>query len=263
MPASRRPWLPGAALLAAFGTLLWLEQRHPLRRPVEPKGRRVLRNLALAAITGAAVRLVERPLLRSLTEQVERRRWGLLQRLPLPDGARTALALLLLDYTLYGWHVLLHRVPLLWRCHLVHHADRDLDASTALRFHFAEFLASIPWRGLQVLAGGIPARTLALWQQLTSLSVLFHHSNLRLPLRVEKILSRLIATPRLHGIHHSTVRAEHDSNFSSGLALWDFLHGTARFDVPQERIVIGVPDCAEPGDVTLPKLLALPFRRGR
>ena len=166
---------------------------------------------------------------------------------------------MLLDYTLYVWHVLLHRVPLLWRLHLAHHVDLDLDVSTALRFHFGEFIASIPWRLAQVAIIGVPPRTLALWRALTLAEVAFHHANLRLPLPSERLLALLIVTPRLHGIHHSVVRAERDSNFSSGLTLWDRLHGTLRTDVPQEKITIGVPPYAEPGDVTLGKTLALPF----
>jgi sterol desaturase/sphingolipid hydroxylase (fatty acid hydroxylase superfamily) len=164
-----------------------------------------------------------------------------------------------MDYTLYWWHVLLHRVPALWRTHEPHHIDRDLDTSTALRFHFAEFLASIPWRCAQIVAIGVGPRTLRLWQQLTLAEVLFHHSNVQLPRALERLLATIIVTPRLHGVHHSIVSLDRDSNFSSGLTVWDRLHGTARFDLDREDVTIGLPDRQHPQDVTLAKTLALPF----
>jgi 2-haloalkanoic acid dehalogenase type II len=239
------------ALLGLVGAILWLERRRPLRRRVDPGPRRLARNFAIAALTAAAVAVVERPLISRLAEETAKRRWGLVPRLGLPPRVQAALVLALMDYTLYCWHILLHRVPLLWRCHRAHHADLDLDASTAARFHFAEFMLSVPWRAAQVVLIGVSPRLLDLWAKLTLAEVVFHHSNLRLPLALERLLSRLIMTPRLHGIHHSTVREERDSNFSSGLTVWDLVHGTCRADVPQASIVIGLPEYQEPQKATL------------
>jgi sterol desaturase/sphingolipid hydroxylase (fatty acid hydroxylase superfamily) len=248
-------WLP-----AVFLSLFYLERRYPLRRQQrEPVRRRVPRNLALAALTAAVIRAAERPLVTPLARQVERRGLGLLPRLRLPRWLETGLALVLLDYTLYWWHILLHRVPWLWRMHLVHHSDLELDTTTTLRFHFGEFVASIPYRALQVLLIGVRPRALALWQRLTLLEVLFHHSNVRLPIALERRLARLLVTPRLHGIHHSIVPQETGSNFSSGLAVWDFLHGSIRMNVPQARITIGVPAIRRP--LQARELLFLPLDR--
>jgi sterol desaturase/sphingolipid hydroxylase (fatty acid hydroxylase superfamily) len=169
----------------------------------------------------------------------------------------------LLDYTLWWWHWATHRVPFLWRFHLVHHVDRDLDASTAIRFHFGELTLSIPYRILQVLLIGVDARGLWLSQTILFASILFHHSNARLPARIERLLVRLIVTPRMHGIHHSDSEEETNSNWSSLLSAWDFLHRTSRLDVPQESITIGVPAYDDPHDVTLGKILALPFQHQR
>lgn len=249
-----------ALLLGGFAGLIWWERRRPLRRQrAEPEPTRIARNFGLAAITGLSIRLTERPLITPLARHVEQNRWGLLPRLNLPRPLETALGLALMDYTLYWWHVLLHRVPWLWRAHVVHHSDLALDTTTAVRFHFLEFLASIPWRAAQVALLGVRPRTLAIWQSATLLEVMFHHSNLRLPLAVERVLSTIIVTPRLHGIHHSIVQRETDSNFSSGLTAWDYLHRTIRRNVPQRRITIGVPAYRRP--LSLGKLLALPFRR--
>lgn len=259
-PRSGPPaWLAAAVVTGAFASLLWLERRRPLRRAREPETRRDLRNLAVAAASALAVRLVERPLVQPLARLVERRRWGLLRRLRLPTWLERTLALLLLDYTLYLWHVQTHRRPWLWRFHVVHHADLDLSASTALRFHFAEMALSAPWRAAQVALIGVSPAALSLWRTALLVSILFHHSNLRLPLALERRLVRFVVTPRMHGVHHSIVPEETGSNWSSGLTLWDRLHGTLRLDVPQSAVQIGVPAWRRPAELGLSRLLKLPF----
>jgi sterol desaturase/sphingolipid hydroxylase (fatty acid hydroxylase superfamily) len=206
------------------------------------------------------IQTLEMPLVRRLATLAERRRWGLVPRLRLPRQLETALAVVLLDYTLYLWHVLTHRVPFLWRFHQVHHLDLDMDASTAVRFHFGELGISVAFRSAQVLVIGTTLRALSLWQELLLVSILFHHSNVRLPLALERRLAMVIMTPRLHGIHHSAASDELSSNWSSGLTLWDWLHGTLRTDVSQDEIRIGVEGFDRPEQVKLPEILALPFR---
>ena len=122
------------ALLLGIAALLWLERKRPLRAPVEPGPHRVARNIAVGAITALTVAALERPIVRHACRITLERGWGLLPKLRMPAAARTALALALMDYTLYWWHVLLHRVPRLWRDHEPHHIDRDLDTSTGIRF---------------------------------------------------------------------------------------------------------------------------------
>jgi len=164
-----------------------------------------------------------------------RRRWGLLQQVPLPAWLSTLVAVVLLDYTLYLWHVLAHRSPLLWRAHSVPHIDRDLDVSTGVRFHFAELIASAPWRAGQVaLIGGNPA-ALSVWQLFLLVCVLFHHSNVEIPWRFERWISRIIVTPRMHGIHYSRALDEMNSNWSTGLTIWDRLHGTLKLTARSNR----------------------------
>jgi sterol desaturase/sphingolipid hydroxylase (fatty acid hydroxylase superfamily) len=260
-------WLPGVLVLGGFAALVVLERWRPLRRRVEQRDTHDLRNLAMAATAAVAVRIADRPITGRLAELVERRRWGLLQWRPLgrslPPPVETALALALMDYTLYLWHVLLHRVPLLWRCHLVHHVDLDLSASTAFRFHFAEMVLSVPWRAAQIVLIGVRPPVLKAWQTATLVEVLFQHADLRLPPRIERALRWLVVTPRLHGIHHSSVREETASNWSSGLTVWDRLHGTLRVDVPQRAIAIGTAGYRDPGELGLPALLAMPFGEQR
>ena len=259
---SRTPWWRVLAPVVVGGTFLVLtalERRRPLRRVREPKWRHVSRNLVFAGAAAATVNLLERPVVEPLARVVERRRFGLLYLRRLPRPLHVMLAIVLLDYTLYVWHVLTHRVSWLWRFHLVHHVDRDLDASTALRFHAGELALSIPWRAAQIAAIGVPPDALLIWQNMLLLSILFHHSNVELPVDVERLVARLVVTPRIHGIHHSIVPAETNSNWSSGLTIWDYLHGTLRLDVPQQAITIGVPAYTAPADVTLANSFTLPF----
>jgi len=258
------PWLTTGLAVATFAGLVWLERRQALRRrQVESKLRRDVRNLAVGGVGAIALHVAERPIVDPLARLAARRRWGLLQQTRLPLWVETALAVVLMDYTLYVWHVLVHKVPWLWRFHLVHHADLDMDASTALRFHFAELTVSVPWRAAQVVAIGVSPLALSVWQTFLFCSILFHHSNVRLPIGLERRLSRLVVTPRLHGIHHSTLEEEANSNWSSGLTLWDQLHGTLRRNVRQPAIVIGVPGYRDPAGLTLPRVLALPFGEER
>ncbi|MBA2734246.1 MAG: sterol desaturase family protein [Acidobacteria bacterium] len=264
MPMKKVPtWASVPLMVGAFGLLAWLERRRPLRRAVEPKLRREARNLVVAAVSAAALRVAEKPVVEPLSALVERRRWGLLKLFKLPTWLEVTLAVILMDYTLYRWHVLVHRVPWLWRFHLVHHVDLDLDTSTALRFHFTELVISVPWRAGQILLIGVSPLSLSVWQTFLFLSIMFHHSNVELPIEVERKLNRLIVTPRMHGIHHSIVKKETDSNWSSGLTVWDWLHGTLKLNVPQAEINIGVPAYREPEEVKLTKILKLPFGEER
>ena len=249
------------AALVGVASLVWLETKRPLRARVESKLARGSRNLAVAAIAALALQLTERPVASRLAKLVERKNLGLLKIVRLPRWLEIVAAIVLMDYTLYAWHVLTHKIPFLWRFHLVHHIDRDLDASTALRFHFGEVVISVLWRSMQILIIGVSPASLRAWQMFLFPSILFHHSNLRLPENWDKRLQNFIVTPRLHGIHHSIVRAETDSNWSSGLTVWDKIHGTFRDDVRAEEITIGVPAYQNADETSLTKILPLPFEK--
>ena len=259
-PAARVASVAGGALLGAAALAVFVgEKRRPLRTPTQAEPGRSVTNLVLGAMSVAVVTLLERPLTRPLAERAARERRGVAQWLPAPAWVRDAAAVLLMDYTIYLWHVATHKVPFLWRLHLVHHVDLDLDTTSALRFHAADMAVSAPYRAAQVAVLGVSPRALRVWQAWFFLAIWFHHSNLRLPLRWERLLARVVTTPRMHGIHHSTVREETGSNWSSGFALWDHLHGTFRLDVPEEAIAIGVPGYRDPAETRLLASLRLPF----
>jgi sterol desaturase/sphingolipid hydroxylase (fatty acid hydroxylase superfamily) len=245
--------------LGVLAVYFHFERKHPLRKETEPKLRRVTRNLTMAGLSAITIQTLETPIVSPLTRWVGDKRVGLLKLRALPRWLEVALAVVLMDYTLFLWHIFVHKNWLLWRFHAVHHADLDLDASTALRFHFGEMALSVPYRALQLVLLGIDEESFQLWQKFLALSILFHHSNVRLPFTLERFLSRLVATPRMHGIHHSQDFTQQWTNWSSGLSLWDYLHGTYRFNVPQSSITIGLPGVPEPADVTLPRIVEMPF----
>jgi sterol desaturase/sphingolipid hydroxylase (fatty acid hydroxylase superfamily) len=239
--------------------LLWFERRRALRVVQRSKLQRDVRNLVIAAPAGVVMQAIEMPLALKVATVVQKRNWGMIRVFSFPSAIGIVTGILLLDYTLYWWHFLTHRMPLLWRFHQVHHLDREMDATTALRFHFGEITISLAFRALQMFVIGPTPETVAVWQVFLFLCILFHHSNVRLPIAFERFLARVVVTPRLHGIHHSVTPQEVNSNWSSGLTIWDWLHSTLRTEAPQEQLVLGVRGFLGSTEVTALESLRLPF----
>jgi sterol desaturase/sphingolipid hydroxylase (fatty acid hydroxylase superfamily) len=167
------------------------------------------------------------------------------------------LDLVLLDFWIYWWHRANHRIPLLWRFHAMHHLDRVLDTSSALRFHFGEVLLSAAARAATIVLLGLPFVSVVAFEALVLGATIFHHSNLALPPRLEAALSRLVVTPSIHWVHHHRVRRDTDSNYATVLSLWDRLFASRS---PRPRLAgmaIGVEGRDE---LALPQLLVAPFR---
>jgi sterol desaturase/sphingolipid hydroxylase (fatty acid hydroxylase superfamily) len=252
-----------AGMVAAFVLLLLLETWRPLRRRKRSRGQRYRINFTFTALGFVAGSLTVRPAALGLAFWVQSHSFGLLQLLPLPSWAEAALSVLWLDFTFYYWHRFNHLRPLLWRFHNVHHVDPDLDVTTSFRFHFVEVLYSTPFRVLQVALFGVSPATYLIYEGLFNCATMFHHSNVRLPLALERLLNRLIVTPRMHGIHHSALGPETNSNYSVVFSFWDRLNRSLRLNVPQAEVVIGVPGYLLPADNRLLCLLTLPLTKQR
>ncbi|WP_324671841.1 sterol desaturase family protein [Hymenobacter sp. GOD-10R] len=245
-------------VLLAVGVAVFVgEVMRPLRRRTRPRAERWPVNVGLAAPSLVGMRLTLLPAMVGLTQVAARHRWGL-YRLNLPAPVRVLAELLVLDYVSYSWHRLLH-APFLWRFHRVHHIDLDMDLSTGWRFHAGEMLASIPYRGGVPALVGVRPSTLLAYEAVFEACTAFHHSNWGLPIAVERALARIMVTPRAHGIHHSVVHRETQSNFGVVLTLWDRLHQTLRLNVPQQELTIGVPAYPDPAEETVMHLLELPL----
>jgi sterol desaturase/sphingolipid hydroxylase (fatty acid hydroxylase superfamily) len=253
----------GAAVTGFALGLFLLERCFPLRRPGRPLAGRLFVNLVYAALAFLTVALTVRPAAEAMLAWTGRGAFGVLNMPAIPAPVRPILAFLLMDLTFYWWHRANHHIPLLWRFHNVHHIDPDLDVSTAFRFHFGELAFSSAFRVAQI---GLIAPSLgayAVYELIFQANTLFHHSNLRLPILIERLLNRFLVTPRMHGIHHSQVMTETNSNYSSVFPWWDRLHRTLGLNIPQADIVIGVPGYAHYADNRLGTTLAMPFRQQR
>lgn len=252
------------AVVAAAGLLFLLAERAvPLRIQRCPWLRELALNLALSAVAFGVSAVLVRPAIVRTMGWSRQQDLGLVYLVEMPAWARGLFVFVLLDLTFYYWHRLNHVWPALWRFHNVHHCDPDLGVSTSFRFHFAEVALSTVFRVVQVLIIGAALPAYAVYEVAFQLNTLFHHSNVRLPIRLERLLNQILVTPRMHGIHHSQVREETNSNYSVVLSWWDRLHRTLRLNVPQSRIVTGVPGYSAPEDNQLWGLLSMPFREQR
>ncbi|MFO7764412.1 MAG: sterol desaturase family protein [Wenzhouxiangellaceae bacterium] len=256
-------WLLPFVVAIVYLTMFLLERRFPLRKARRSLWPRVLVNVAITGVAVATAAITVRPAVEHLLALSPQQNFGALALLELPLAAEFAIAFLLFDWSFYWWHRLNHRVPLLWRFHNVHHVDPDLDVTTAFRFHAVEIGYSSAFRATQVLLIGPAAWMYFTYELVFQVATLFHHSNVKLPLRVERAVNRVFVTPRMHGVHHSHFHHETDSNYSTVLSWWDRLHRSLRLNVPQEAIRIGVPAYSQPADNRPGKLLAMPFAQQR
>lgn len=248
-------------LVAVFFALFIAESRRPLRRRKQPRLQRLVINSVTALPAFTLLRFLLIPVMVKLALNNQQAKVGLNYHYNASPFKKTLFTFLLLDYTNYLWHYLNHKVPLLWRFHLMHHTDPDLDITTAFRFHFGEIIGSVFFRGGFVYLSGATPLNVLLYEVLFEAATQFHHSNLKLPLKLEKALNTVVVTPRMHGIHHSNVPQETDSNYSVIFSFWDRMHNTARFDVDQNRINIGVAGYEKFEHLTIGNLLKMPFGR--
>jgi len=254
----------GQPLLACiFLALLVLQWRFPLRRQHFRMLRRLVRNFVMSIPGFAVLRFAMLPIPLALAAWAQDRHVGLLNWLPLPWWAALVVSFLLMDYAYWWWHWANHMVPFFWRFHNVHHTDLDLDVSTAARFHFGEMLFSVGFLSLAVIIFGIVPMTLLAFFITFEAATLFHHSSWRLPIWFERVLNRVMVTPRMHGIHHSVVQRETNSNWGTIFCWWDKFHRTLRRDIPQDEITIGVAAYRDEKELTVGRLLILPFRKQR
>ena len=246
-------------LAATYAILFLFERAFPLRRAKAALLPRLWVNAIVTASSLAAAGLLVRPAAARMLEFTDAQSLGLMPLLGLEGWPEVIASFLLLDLSFYYWHVANHRVPWMWRLHNVHHIDPDLDVSTSFRFHFGEVALSAAFRAAQVLLIGPSIGVYAIYEIAFQTHTQFQHSNVRFPIRLERLLNRLIVTPRMHGIHHSNFRDETNSNFGVVFPWWDHLHRTIHLNVAQDTVTIGVPGYARTGDNSAARCLLLPF----
>jgi len=182
--------------------------------------------------------------------------FGALRAVAVPRWLAIATTLVTLDVVSYGWHRANHRLPFLWRFHEIHHRDRFLDTTSALRFHFGEVALTASARAVIIVLFTIPLTSVLTFEALVLGAAIFHHSDLKLPPRLERALSLVIVTPSIHWVHHHRVRRDTDANYSTILSLWDRLFASKTPTHRTPEMEIGVQGEEE---LTLPELLLRPF----
>jgi sterol desaturase/sphingolipid hydroxylase (fatty acid hydroxylase superfamily) len=248
------------------GTLLsvalW-EVFAPRRRLREDKKRRWITNLSLVLLDTLIVRLVLPVLPAGLALILQQRGWGILNSLPFPYWLKITLTLLLLDLVIYIQHLLFHFLPNLWRFHRLHHTDLDIDVTTGNRFHPVEILISIAIKLAAVTAIGPPVIAVIAFEVVLNTSSQFNHGNISIPQGLDRLLRLVIVTPDMHRVHHSVIPRETNSNFGFNVPWWDRLFGTYRTqpEMGHTEMIIGLTEIRDPAQLTLGKLLLLPFKR--
>lgn len=255
--------------IGLFFVLASIEALLPRRHRSETRQRRWAANWALILIDTVALRAmayivpVVLPLLAvGAAYDAQRLGWGLLNQVDWPAGLEILLTVLFLDFAIWLQHLITHKIPLLWRFHRVHHADRDFDVTTAIRFHPVEIALSMLLKiGLVYLLG--PAGfAVILFEIILNSTAMFNHANIKLPLWLDRKLRLILVTPDMHRVHHSNIRSEHDSNYGFSLSIWDRLFGTyiAQPKAGHEDMTIGL-QWQDDRPSNLAWLLALPFFR--
>ena len=219
-------WLFVGAVAGFF--LFWVWESFAPFIAQRSRARHAARNLILAGINAAVLAVGVSGATVALAEVSASRHWGLLYSVDFTTSVRVALAFLLLDAWNYAWHRLNHRFPILWRFHRIHHSDPVMDVSTATRFHFGEIAISATLRLPLIPIIGVPIEGLILYDAILLLATQFHHANLSLPGKIDRLLRYVLVSPDMHKLHHSREKLETDSNYASVLSLWDRLFRTYR-----------------------------------
>lgn len=255
---------PAIRLICFFGVLAVMalfEIMAPRRDLVLAKHKRWFTNLGLVAIDTVALRVLFPILAVGVAEIASARGWGLFSITDLPVWLEVTAAVILLDLAIYGQHVASHKVPVLWRVHKVHHADRDIDVTTGLRFHPIEICLSMLYKFAIIILLGAPAFAVFLFEVLLNGTAMFNHSNVKLPKPLDRLVRLAVVTPDMHRVHHSIIRREHDTNYGFNLSIWDRMFGTY-IDQPSkghEGMTIGLESYQTEKPARLDWVLALPF----
>ena len=255
----------GTVFFGLFALFALMETLAPRKARTQPRTTRWFTNIALIFIDRGAVWLMAL----ILPVLAVGAAWdarvlgiGLFNMVDLPYWLEVILAILILDFAIWFQHMVFHKIPLLWRLHRVHHADRDIDVTTALRFHPIEIAASMLIKIGVVYLIGAPALGVILFEIILNGSAMFNHANIRLPLGLDRVIRLVLVTPDMHRVHHSVYRDEHDSNYGFALSIWDRMFGTyvAQPKEGHDGMTIGL-EWQDDRPSRLGWVLLLPFRK--
>ncbi len=244
-----------------FGLVATWEWLAPCRALIYSKKLRWISNLTITFFNSLFVRLLLPVLAVNIAFLAQTRGWGLLNNFQISFLKQVVMGVIILDLTIYFQHVIFHAIPLLWRLHMVHHADLDYDLTTGLRFHPIEVILSMGLKIAVVVALGPPVVSVLIFEVLLNGMAMFNHGNIKIKTTVDKWLRLFVVTPDMHRVHHSVIIRETNSNYGFNLSVWDRIFGTY-CDQPRKghgNMTIGLSQFRDPKKLTLPWLLILPF----
>ena len=258
-----------AVFLGVFLVMAAIELGWPKRVLSVSKRRRWFTNVGIAATGTAVLRLMAMlavPVAAvAAAFYAQQHQIGLLNQLYWPEWIKILVALLVLDLAIWFQHLVSHKVPLFWRLHKVHHADRDIDVTTAVRFHPVEIALSMLWKIVVVVPLGASPFAVFLFEVILNACAMFNHANIALPAWLDGVVRLAVVTPDMHRVHHSVLRREHDSNYGFNLSLWDrlFRTYTAQPEAGHQNMTIGLTPYQTEDPVRFGWSLWLPFRSER
>jgi len=250
--------------IGVLALMATLEMVLPKREHTQSRKSRWMTNLSLVIINSILLRFLGPVSAVLAADYALDNGWGLLNHspAPLPLAVEIALGVILLDLAIYAQHVASHKVPILWRFHKVHHADRDIDVTTGIRFHPIEAALSMVYKCVIILALGPLTLAVVIFEIVLNASAMFNHANIKLPKSVDAILRLIIVTPDMHRVHHSVIPSETNSNYGFFLPLWDRLFNTY-VDQPKEghkEMTIGLNQYQSDSPSTFAWALLVPFK---
>lgn len=256
----------GAIRLTVFASVFILmalaETMFPRKERTQKRSARWVTNWTLVILDTLALRFFVPVLAVGAAVYAEDKGWGLFSLTELPTWLEITLAILLLDMAVYAQHVASHKIPILWRIHKVHHVDRDIDVTTGARFHPIEIILSMAYKLACVVLIGPAAIAVFLFEVILNASAMFNHSNVKIPLSIDRFIRTLVVTPDTHRVHHSIIQRETDSNYGFFLSIWDRLFGTY-IDQPKlghDDVIIGLAEHQTDQPTSLFWSLLLPFK---
>jgi sterol desaturase/sphingolipid hydroxylase (fatty acid hydroxylase superfamily) len=244
-----------------FFIMVCWEYFRPRRKQCQTRRKRWPINLGLAFFNLALIRISVGAIAYQSAVYAAENNWGLLNGVAWPQWLNIAITLLFLDFAIYCQHVIAHKWPLLWRLHQIHHTDLDFDATTAVRFHPLEIIISMAYKIFCIILIGAEPLAVIAFEIILNGCATFNHSNVNIPVALDKKLRWLLVTPDMHRIHHSTIPEETDSNYGFSISCWDRLCRTytAEPKNPQTTMSIGLAPFKNPAELSFSKLLLLPF----
>lgn len=220
-----------SVFIGLFAILALIEMLAPRRERRQPRGTRWTTNWTIVILDTLTLRALALALALPLLAvgaaiDAQTQGWGLMNTLEVPFLISVIATVLIFDFAIWAQHLITHKIPILWRFHRVHHADVDIDVTTAIRFHPVEIALSMLLKIGLVYLLGPPALGIILFEIILNGTAMFNHANIKLPLWLDAMVRKVLVTPDMHRVHHSDRRHEHDSNYGFALSIWDKLFGT-------------------------------------